>query len=127
MLLKHTSVQMFDYFAQGGYLSLIKEARSRGYRWNEESVCREAAFSGHLDILKHCHESGCQFPKDILSAPYSSLECLKYLHELGMEWTEECSVNAASSTTATGSLERLKYCHENGCKCTCCIDSRMEL
>lgn len=120
LLKKHNSFQMFEYFAQGGYLTLLKEAISRGYKWNDENMCKEAAYNGHLDVLKYCHESGCQFPQDIITASYNSLECLKYLHELDMEWSTECCANIASQSE---SLELLKYCHENGCKCTCFASS----
>jgi hypothetical protein len=67
--------------------------------------------NGHLDILEYWRESGWDFPKDLISIAYSSLECTKYLRKHGLEWNEECCANVAT----TGSLELLKYCHENGC------------
>ena len=117
-LRKTTSADMFRYFAQEGYLSLIKEVQPC-YQWkdtiNTEDIHVNAVMNGHLDILEYWHESGWDFPKDLINIAYSSLECVKYLHEHGLEWNEECCANAAT----TGSLELLKYCHENGGKRTC--------
>lgn len=112
LLKKPRSKAMFHYFANFGYLSLMKEARLRGYQWDEEDVCLHASYRGKLDILKYLHESGCKFTTACIDcAAYSSTECIKYLHSIGCQWSKEACANAASA----GSLERLKYLHENGC------------
>jgi hypothetical protein len=115
---KLANAETFRYLAHEGYLSLIKEAQPLVRKWNARSIQAihfEAALNGRLDVLKYWHESGFAFPQDLMKGSYSSLECVKYLHEHGLEWNEECCANAAT----TGSLELLKYCHENGCECTC--------
>ena len=67
----------------------------------------------HLDCLKYAHENGCEWSSD---APWSAaenghLECLKYLHKKGCPWTvDTCRIAALK-----GHFECLKYAYENGC------------
>src|SRR5271154_1059478 len=60
------SKNSITYFAaKGGYLSLLKWARSKKYRWNED-ICTISAYQGHLEILQWARGNGC---------PWNALTC----------------------------------------------------
>jgi len=42
--------------------------------------------------LKYLHENGCPWNENCCeyASRYGKLECLKYLHENGCTWNEEC-------------------------------------
>ena len=66
-----------------------------------------------LECLKYLHEMGLPLSVDVclFAAERGLLECLKYLHENGCPCHEE----ACSQATLNGHLECLKYARDNGC------------
>jgi hypothetical protein len=78
--------------------------------------CNMAAEKGHLDCLKYVHENGCEWSSNtcLWAARVGQIECLKYVHENGCAWNSNTCKNAAKN----GQIECLKYAHENGCEWT---------
>lgn len=114
-------------------------------------TCAIAAYSGSINCLKYLIENGYEYDEDTIYAaaggrdtidPIKSLECLKYLHNIGCPWDSSITMNAVKygrlenlkflhegvdipcpwddhSTAAAirhGHLDCLKYLHENGCR-----------
>jgi len=75
--------------------------------------CIYAAEKGNLECLKYLHENGCPWNENCskYASKYGHLEVLKYLHENGCLWNEDCCEYASSN----GHLEVLKYLNDNGC------------
>ena len=94
--------------------------------------------SDHVDCLRFLHLQGCALPRIFIAAFYGAFECLKYLHEQGVEWHEftcrlaaqgghlNCLIYAhthgamwdadcCAAAAAHGQLACLIYSHENGC------------
>ena len=83
-----------------------------GLSFDEEETCYDAAYFGQLECLKYAHEKGYNWSNDVcdLAAGSGVLECLKYAHENGAKWgPKTCSIAAEE-----GHFECLKYAHENG-------------
>jgi hypothetical protein len=86
-------------------------------KWSKEAcietACVEAAKNGYLNCLKYIHENGYEWTKETCTEAASNghLDCLMYAHENGCEWTSQTCTEAASN----GHLNCLMYAHENGC------------
>ena len=80
---------------------------------NGKYTCRMASIHGHLECLKYAHENGCNWSNSVCSdaACYGHLECLKYAHKNGCLWDRWVCHFAALN----GHLDCLKYAHENEC------------
>jgi hypothetical protein len=82
--------------ARGGHLALCQFLLAEGYL-NYERACSAAAQSGHLDVLRFLHESGCYSEKICGSATISgSMEVMQYLRQHG------CTLSADVMASATG-------------------------
>jgi hypothetical protein len=59
--------------------------------------CDIAAKKGHLECLKYAHENGCEWSaKTCFRVAHNGhLECLKYVHENGCPWDSDTCSNAA--------------------------------
>jgi hypothetical protein len=56
----------------------------------DEDTCIEAAYGGHLDILKYAHEHDCEWENTCRHAAYGGhLDILRYAHENGCPWDED--------------------------------------
>jgi hypothetical protein len=110
-------------WADGAIMSLLVEEgcfagllylRERGHPWDEH-VCRRAAATGRLDILKWAVAHGCPWNKDEIcadAAPYGGLHTLRWLREQGCSWDERVAMSAAGSIDEP---DMLAWVVENGC------------
>lgn len=93
----------------GNDIRCIKYLHSSGVKLQFDD-CVQVALNGNAEALKYFYDNGC-FVNPILtlvSGEAGSLECLKYLHSIGVEWHNNIS------ETVGGNLECLKYVCENG-------------
>ena len=76
-------------------------------------VCSAAALSGYVECLRFAHEFGCNWSANTCTnaARSGRVECLQYLHENGCPWDESTCTHAAQN----GHLRCLQYAHEQGC------------
>src|SRR3982751_5585264 len=95
--------------AYGGHLEVLKWLRENGAPWNE-AVCSSAAKRGHLEVLKWLRGNDAPWDVGVCSgAAYGGhLEVLKWLRENGASWNESACAEAAGE----GHLEVLKWLRE---------------
>ena len=53
--------------------------------------------TGHLNILKYCASRNCKMTADVMAfaAFGGSLECVEFLHKIGVPWSREVCIYAA--------------------------------
>src|SRR3954466_14502240 len=82
--------------ATGGYLNLIKWARTNDCPWNA-TTCSWAADRGHLKVLQWARTNGC--PWDNSTSTYAAygghLEVLQWARANGCPWDADICVAAA--------------------------------
>jgi len=98
--------------AEGGHLELVKHLREKGCEW-DESTCAAAAQEGHVHVLEHLRTNDCPWDEESMAyaASEGQLDTLKWLHEHGCPWDEESMPCAARA----GKFASLKWLHEHGC------------
>jgi hypothetical protein len=101
--------------ARGGHLELVKHLREKGCEW-DEWTCAAAAQEGHVHVLEYLRTNGCPWDSHVCKwAAYGDqLDTLKWLSEHGCPWNEEVTAVAAEM----GYFEMLKWLHEHGCPWT---------
>lgn len=104
-----------DAVVESGQLEYLKYLHERGIDWDDR-VTTTAVENRNVEMLKYAHENGCPIDEDIFNNDdyaYSttSLECIKYLHDIGIkcEW-------ACNEAAENGDIELLTFAHENGYK-----------
>ena len=98
--------------ARGGHLELVKHLREKGCEWDERT-CACAAQEGHVHVLEYLRTNGC--PWDSFACVYVAafgdhLDTLKWLSEHGCPWDEEVTAVAVE----LGYFEMLKWMREHG-------------
>jgi len=98
--------------ARGGHLELVKHLREKGCEW-DDSTCAAAASEGHVHVLEYLRTNGC--PWDSFACVYVAafgdhLDTLKWLSEHGCPWDEEVTAVAVE----LGYFEMLKWMREHG-------------
>lgn len=91
---------------------LIEDAK---VDWYDQTACA-AAEGGHLEILRYCaSKKECRMTSNanvmIFAAFGGHIECLNYLHQIGVPWSEEVPIYASQA----GKIEILERIHELGC------------
>ena len=101
--------------ARGGHLELVKHLREKGCEWNE-STCTSAAQEGHVHVLEYLRTNDCPWNSEacLFAASGNQLDTLKWLREHGCPWDEEVTAAAAQN----GHFEMLKWLHQHGCPWT---------
>ena len=101
--------------ARGGHLELVKHLREKGCEW-DEWTCAAAAQEGHVHVLEYLRTNGCPWDSHVCKwAAYGDqLDTLKWLREHGCPWNEEVTAVAAEM----GDFEMLKWLHQHGCPWT---------
>ncbi|CAL6290279.1 unnamed protein product [Bathycoccus prasinos] len=84
---------------------LIEDAK---VNWYDQTACA-AAEGGHLEILRMPDDIQCKC--DEFAAFGGHIECLNYLHQIGVPWSEEVPIYASQA----GKIEILERIHELGC------------
>ena len=101
------------FTAHNGHIECLKFLREEAeVEWSEKTACA-AAEAGHLNILKYCASRNCKMTADVMAfaAFGGSLECVEFLHKIGVPWSREVCIYAAQS----GSCNTLKRLYELGC------------
>ena len=98
--------------AKGGHLELIKHLREKGCEWDERT-CAAAAQEGHVHVLEYLRTNGCPWCSTAcqLAASGDRLDTLKWLREHGCPWDRGTMAFAAVS----GKFASLKWLHKHGC------------
>ena len=98
--------------AKGGHLELIKHLREKGCEW-EESACAAAAYEGHVHVLEYLRTNDCPWGEGACTCAASGnqLDTLKWLRERGCPW----DFNAPAMAAENGHFEMLKWMREHGC------------
>ena len=98
--------------AQGGHLELVKHLREKGCDW-DDSTCACAAQEGHVHVLEYLRANGCPWDSDVCkwAASGDQLDTLKWLREHGCPWNEDTMDSAAEA----GKFASLKWLHKHGC------------
>jgi hypothetical protein len=98
--------------ARGGHLELVKHLREKGCEW-DDSTCAAAASEGHVHVLEYLRTNDCPWNSDACSraAGGDQLDTLKWLREHGCPWDSNLTAVAAEN----GHFEMLKWLHEHGC------------
>lgn len=91
---------------------LIEDAK---VDWCDQTACA-AAEGGQLEILRYCaSKKECRMTSNsnvmIFAAFGGHIECLNYLHQIGVPWSEEVPIYASQA----GKIEILERIHELGC------------
>jgi hypothetical protein len=98
--------------ARGGHLELVKHLREKGCEW-DEWTCAAAAQEGHVHVLEYLRTNGCPWNSDACScaAGGDQLDTLKWLREHGCPWDRYAMVYAVEA----GKFASLKWMREHGC------------
>ena len=98
--------------ARGGHLELVKHLREKGCEWDERT-CATAASEGHVHVLEYLRTNDCPWDSDACASAAGGdhLDTLKWLREHGCPWDEKVTAVAAQN----GYFEMLKWLHEHGC------------
>jgi len=98
--------------ARGGHLELVKHLREKGCEWDERT-CAAAASEGHVHVLEYLRTNGCPWDSNACAyaASEDQLDTLKWLREHGCPWDEETIKYAVEA----GKFASLKWLHEHGC------------
>ena len=98
--------------ARGGHLELVKHLREKGCEW-DEWTCAAAAQEGHVHVLEYLRTNGCPWNGTActVAAAGNHLDTLKWLREHGCPWDEETIKYAAEA----GKFASVKWLHEHGC------------
>ena len=98
--------------ARGGHLELVKHLREKGCEWDERT-CAAAAQEGHVHVLEYLRTNGCPWCSTAcqLAASGDRLDTLKWLREHGCPWDRGTMAFAAVS----GKFASLKWLHKHGC------------
>ena len=98
--------------AQGGHLELVKHLREKGCDW-DDSTCACAAQEGHVHVLEYLRTNGCPWDSHacMWAASGDQLDTLKWLREHGCPWNEDTMDSAAEA----GKFASLKWLHKHGC------------
>ena len=83
------------------------------WSWDDRNACSRSATRGHLECLRYAHEQGCNWSQTTCehASRAGHLECLRYAHENGCPW----NVITSRSACLEGHLECLRYAHEHDC------------
>ena len=134
LLIKYDNIDLMNEIAKRGYIKLFEFKMSKYKQMNGDTqdilknycheMCYNAAVNCNFEMLKYCHEKGCQLFKineetkeiDLSKSPFkgvhtSDLNCFKYYHENGYTLTSKLS-----HLLADNNIELLKYFFENGGK-----------
>jgi hypothetical protein len=137
-----TAASICDFAATCGNLAGLRWARSRGLRWNADTVllaarngraaclrwalqqvppcpsniqvCRQAALAGHQECIEVARECGCEWEVGtcVAAAFAGHLELLQWLHTEGCPWG---SFEIPFQAARMGHLECLRYALAHGC------------
>ena len=74
---------------------------------NYDEICNYASSGGNLDCLKYAHENGCEWTSSTCcnATKNGHLECLQYAHENGCDWGMLTCMRAARN----GHLDCLQH------------------
>ena len=98
--------------ARGGHLELVKHLREKGCEWDERT-CAAAAQEGHVHVLEYLRTNGCPWDSNACAsaAGGDQLDTLKWLREHGCPWDRYTMVFAVEA----GKFASVKWLHEHGC------------
>ena len=98
--------------ARGGHLELVKHLREKGCEWDERT-CTAAASEGHVHVLEYLRTNGCPWNSEacMYAAAGDQLDTLKWLREHGCPW-DRGTIDCAIEA---GQLASLKWMHQHGC------------
>jgi hypothetical protein len=107
--------ELCETAASIGCLDIIKYAQVHGCEFSWRRVAFNAALRGHKHILQHIPVEEL---KELAPAAMSfaategRLDCLKYLHEISLDWGDFVCESSANPDN----LDCIKYAHENGAR-----------
>lgn len=98
--------------ARNGHCECLIYLHENGCEWSAEAVVQGAASYGHLPCLQYLVKMGCTVSSNTLLAVtyYDHVECLVYLHSLGIPW-----VDFGPWAAKNDALDCLKFALEHGC------------
>lgn len=106
--------------ASGGQIECMNYLHELGYSW---PLLSAPIYNGHLVCLKYMVDSGCETDgySCYIAAEYGRLDCLKYLHSLGLTWPGYGGDAMVDIAARNGHLDVLRYLYSQGYRGT--VDS----
>lgn len=97
-----------------GDLVSLKFARSEGFEWDDEAICRIAVASQQIHVLQWAIKNGCPLSLNVFRCAVShpNIEVLEYLKSVGCPW-DHTIVSAAFELKQ---WQNLRWLIENGCE-----------
>ena len=101
--------KLVNIVAKEGNLAILTLLHTNGAALTSETA-ENTLHGDHVECLRFLHSQGCALRRIFIAAYYGAFECLKYLHEGGVEWHEFTCRLAAQG----GHLNCLIYAHTHG-------------
>jgi hypothetical protein len=103
--------------AEGGHLTTLQHLRSRGCDWHAESIGRDAATGGSIEVLEWVRQQqGIVIDADAIAAAagYGQIAMCQHLRSIGCDW----DTNACTEAARCGRIDMLRWLREHGCPWT---------